>query len=66
MANTKPTTRCGVKIVCVLALAGALAVPVLAQEKSDGESKVIALEKAWNQAYKARDGKALGTMIHDS
>jgi ketosteroid isomerase-like protein len=65
MANTKPTTRCRVKIVCVLALAGALAVPVLAQDKDD-ESKVIAMESAWNQAYKARDGKALGTMLDDS
>lgn len=66
MANTKPTTRCRVKIVCVLALAGAPAIPVLAQDKNDGESKVIAMEKAWNQAYKARDGNALGTMLHDS
>ncbi|MFZ1160228.1 MAG: nuclear transport factor 2 family protein [Candidatus Sulfotelmatobacter sp.] len=66
MANTKPATRCRVKIVCVLALAGAFAIPLLAQDKSDGESKVIAMEKAWNQAYKARDGKALGTMLHDS
>ncbi|HEY4764169.1 MAG TPA: nuclear transport factor 2 family protein [Candidatus Sulfotelmatobacter sp.] len=65
MANTKLTTRCRVKIVCVLALAGALAVPVLAQDKDD-ESKVIAMESAWNQAYKARDGKALGTMLDDS
>src|ERR1700729_2248428 len=65
MANTKLTTRCRVKIVCVLALAGALPVPVLAQDKDD-ESKVIAMESAWNQAYKARDGKALGTMLDDS
>ncbi len=27
---------------------------------------VIAMEKAWNQAYKSRDGKALGTMLPDS
>jgi ketosteroid isomerase-like protein len=53
-------------MVWVLALAGALALPVLAQDNSDGASKVIAMEKAWNQAYKARDGKALGTMLHDS
>ena len=65
MANTKPATRCRVKIVCVLALAGALAVPVPAQDKDD-ESKVIAMESAWNQAYKARDGKALGTLLDDS
>jgi ketosteroid isomerase-like protein len=65
MANTKPTMQCRVKMVCVLALAGALAVLVLAQDKGD-ESKVIAMESAWNQAYKSRDGKALGTMLHDS
>jgi len=66
MANTKPTTRCRTKIVCVLALAGALAMPVLAQDKSGDESKVIAMEKAWNQAYKSRDGKALGSILQDS
>ena len=27
---------------------------------------VIAMEKAWNQAYKSRDGKALGALLHDS
>jgi ketosteroid isomerase-like protein len=65
MANTKPTTQCRVKIVCVLALAGLLAVRVPAQDNDD-KSKVIAMESAWNQAYKARDGKALGTMLNDS
>ncbi len=53
------------KIICVLALAGALALPLSAQDKDD-EAKVIAMEGAWNQAYKSRDGKALGTMFHDS
>jgi ketosteroid isomerase-like protein len=54
------------KILCVLALAGAFAMPVLAQDKSEGESLIIALEKAWNQAYKSRDGKALSVLLHDS
>jgi ketosteroid isomerase-like protein len=56
------------KMLCVLALAGAMAAPLAAQEKDNGsaESKVIAMEKAWNQAYKSRDGKALGTILHDS
>lgn len=40
--------------------------PVLAQDNGESESKVIAMEKAWNQAYKDRDGKALGTMLDDS
>src|ERR1700735_5813570 len=66
MGNAKPTTRCRTKIVCVLALAGALAMPVLAQDNSEDESMVIAMEKAWNQAYKSRDGKALGALLHDS
>ena len=56
------------KMLCVLALAVAMAAPLAAQEKDNGsaESKVIAMEKAWNQAYKSRDGKALGTILHDS
>ena len=60
--------RCKMKMLCVLALAVAMAAPLAAQEKDNGsaESKVIAMEKAWNQAYKSRDGKALGTILHDS
>jgi hypothetical protein len=54
------------KMLCVLALAGAMAMPLVAQDNSEGESKVIAMEKAWNQAYKSRDGKALGRILHDS
>jgi len=40
--------------------------PVVAQDNSKDESMVIAMEKAWNQAYKSRDGKALGALLHDS
>jgi ketosteroid isomerase-like protein len=54
------------KMLFVLVLAGAMAMPVVAQANSDGESKVIAMEKAWNQAYKSRDGAALGGILHDS
>ncbi|MGA8431687.1 MAG: nuclear transport factor 2 family protein [Candidatus Sulfotelmatobacter sp.] len=54
------------KMLFVLALAGAMAIPVAAQDDSMGQSRVIAMEKAWNQAFKARDGKALGGMLHDS
>jgi ketosteroid isomerase-like protein len=46
----------------VLALSGSLA----AQERSSIESKIIAMEKAWNQAFKFRDKKALGEILHDS
>jgi ketosteroid isomerase-like protein len=40
--------------------------PVLAQNNSEGESMVIALEKSRNQAYRLRDGKALSALLHDS
>ena len=38
---------------------------VVAQDNTDDESKVIAMEKAWNQLYKSRDGTALARMFHD-
>jgi ketosteroid isomerase-like protein len=66
MANTKPATRCGATIFCVLALAGTFAIPALAQDRIDDETKIIALEKAWNRAYKARDSGALGSLLHES
>jgi ketosteroid isomerase-like protein len=46
----------------ILALTGSLA----AQERNSVESKIIAMEKAWNQAFKFRDKKALGEILHDS
>src|SRR6202142_2920882 len=55
------------KVLCFCALVGVLAVPPFAQENnSSTESKIIAIEKAWNQAYKLRDKKALGEILHDS
>jgi len=54
------------KMLGILALAGTMAIPVAAQDDSMGQSRIIAMEKAWNQAFKARDGKALGGMLHDS
>jgi ketosteroid isomerase-like protein len=38
----------------------------LAQDNGSVESKIVAIEKAWNQAYKLRDKKALGEILHDS
>ena len=46
----------------VATLTGSLA----AQERSSIESKIIAMEKAWNQAFKFRDKKALGEILHES
>jgi ketosteroid isomerase-like protein len=54
------------KLLCSLGLICALAAPVAAQDNGSVASKIIAMEKAWNQAYKFRDKKALGGILHDS
>jgi ketosteroid isomerase-like protein len=54
------------KLLCCLAVVGAMAVTAAAQDNGSVESKIIAIEKAWNQAYKFRDKKALGEILHDS
>jgi ketosteroid isomerase-like protein len=38
---------------------------IMGQDDSSVQSKVIALEKAWNQAYKAGDTKALDGILDD-
>ncbi len=38
----------------------------LAQDDSGTASKIIALEKAWNQAYKLSDAKSLDSLLDDS
>ena len=53
------------KLLCVFVLVGAMTLPALAQDNLV-ESKIIAIEKAWNQAYKFRDKKALGEILDDS
>jgi ketosteroid isomerase-like protein len=54
------------RLLCFFALVCALAMPVVAQDNGSVESRIIAMEKAWNQAYKFRDKKALGQILHDS
>jgi ketosteroid isomerase-like protein len=54
------------KMLWVLTLAGFLTAPVAAQDDGAVQSNITAMEKAWNQAYKSRDGKALGGILHDS
>src|SRR2546429_3079254 len=51
----------------LVGLVGAMALFVLAQDNNDAgtQSKIIALEKAWNQAYKLGDRKALDTLLDD-
>lgn len=39
---------------------------LFAQDDSAARTKVIALEKAWNQAYKFGDTKALSALLDDS
>jgi ketosteroid isomerase-like protein len=60
--------RMKIPIALLLALAAAvLAVTVPAQDSSSSvESKIIAMEKAWNQAFKFRDRKALSGILDDS
>src|SRR6266478_5328084 len=51
----------------LVGLVGAMALFVLAQDNNDAgtQSKIIALEKAWNQAYKLGDRKALDALLDD-
>jgi len=35
------------------------------ESKSDTKSKIVALEQAWNQAYKSADTKALDSLLDD-
>ena len=50
---------------CLMIVVCATAVFVRAQDTSDSavRSKIIALEKAWNQAYKAGDTRALDSIL---
>lgn len=52
----------------VLLLISFFAVPALtlAQDDSAVRGKIVALEKAWNQAYKAGDTRALGDLLDDN
>src|SRR5207249_3380652 len=51
----------------LMVLVCAAALVVSAQENDDRivESKIIALEKAWNQAYKSADHRALDRILAD-
>ena len=49
-------------VVCILA------VSVSAEDHGNSEvvSRIVAMEKAWNQAYKLRDKKALDNILDDA
>src|SRR5204862_7212669 len=51
----------------LVGLVGAMALFVLAQDNNDAgtQSKIIALEKGWNQAYRHGDRTALDTLLDD-
>ncbi len=53
--------------ISLVALICATAVLVPAQDDAGpgAQSKIIALEKAWNQAYKLGDRRALGVLLDD-
>jgi ketosteroid isomerase-like protein len=53
--------------VVLLALVCTVSSPLMTQEDADlaVQSKIIALEKAWNQAYKLGDVRALDTLLDD-
>jgi ketosteroid isomerase-like protein len=53
------------RLTALVVLVCAAGLLVQAQDDSDHgvESKIIALEKAWNQAYKAGDRRALDTIL---
>jgi ketosteroid isomerase-like protein len=54
-------------IACLLVLLGATSLVVRAQESDSAvQSKIIALEKAWNQAYKIGDTKALDALLDNA
>jgi ketosteroid isomerase-like protein len=48
-----------------LLCATALLVPAQDDAGPDVQTKIIALEKAWNQAYKLGDTRALGALLDD-
>jgi ketosteroid isomerase-like protein len=54
-------------IACTIALGCVAFLSLSAQDDAGASgSKIVALEKAWNQAYKLRDTKAIGAILDDS
>ena len=54
-----------IKLIIVLVFATALIVSAQNDDESVVQSKIIALEKAWNQAYKLGDKRALDRILDD-
>jgi len=54
------------KFLGLIALVTIAVSSVSAQEDSAAISKIVAMEKAWNQAFKLRDTKAIDALLDDS
>jgi len=52
-----------ISIVALLVLVVGAGTRGFAQETSNVESKIVALEKGWNQAFKLRDTKAIDALL---
>lgn len=50
----------------VLILGSAASLSAQGDSDAAARTKIVALEKAWNQAYKMGDTKALGTLLDDA
>lgn len=55
-------------VLVLFVLIGVLLAPAAAQDNAnaDAVSKIMAMEKAWNQAFKFRDTKAIDALLDDS
>lgn len=53
------------RILWLFLLVTAFVSPLFAQDDSATVSKIVAMEKAWNQAYKLRDVKAVDSLLDD-
>jgi ketosteroid isomerase-like protein len=56
------------KVVWMVVMGSILCLPAFAQDDPNSAvvSRIVALEKAWNQAFKFRDVKAIDTLLDDS
>ncbi len=56
------------KVTLLLLLVSTICIPVVAQDQGDPAtvSKIVALEKAWNQAFKLRDTKAVDAILNEN
>jgi ketosteroid isomerase-like protein len=55
------------KVLWLFVLVGTTWIVAVGQQGGDAaiESKIVAMEKAWNQAYKLRDVKAIDSILDD-